>query len=102
MLKTLTERGDPIAKKRFKEEIAIRFASGHRTVQMYLKKQGYLKYLGAEELEFILDEINLTIIEEIAFKIKPKLNNIQNRESKRSISMVPFAWLAFNEIMALV
>ena len=86
LLNTLTERGDPIAKKRFKEEIAIRFASGHRTVQMYLKKQGYLKYLGAEELEFILDEINLPIIEEIAFKIKPKLNNIQNRESKRSIN----------------
>ncbi len=86
LLKALTELGDPIAKKRFKEEIAIRFASGHRTVQIYLKKQGYLKYLGAEELESILDEINLPIIEEIAFKIKPLLNNIQDSESKRTIN----------------
>jgi len=51
LLKKLTEVGDPIAKKVFKEEIAKRYTSGHPIVQEYLKNEGYLKYLNEEELE---------------------------------------------------
>ena len=42
LLKRLTDIGDPVAKKKFKEEIAIRYASGHPTVMTYLGKNGYL------------------------------------------------------------
>lgn len=51
LLKRLTEVGDPIAKKVFREEIAKRYASRHPSVAEYLKDEGYLKYLSEEELE---------------------------------------------------
>ena len=54
LLKRLTEVGDPIAKKVFREEIAKRYASGHPSVMEYLKDEGYLKHLSKEELEFLL------------------------------------------------
>ncbi len=53
LLRKLTEIGDPIAKKVFKEEIARRYASGHDTVRKFLKLGGYLKYLSKEELSSI-------------------------------------------------
>ncbi|MFX1257508.1 MAG: leucine-rich repeat domain-containing protein [Promethearchaeota archaeon] len=49
LLKKLTEAGDPMAKKVFKEEIARRYASGYKAVQEYLKKEGYLEYLNKDE-----------------------------------------------------
>ncbi|MFX1257314.1 MAG: hypothetical protein ACFFAN_05620 [Promethearchaeota archaeon] len=55
LLKKLTEAGDPVAKKVFKEEIAERFASGHPTVQNYLLENSYLDYLNKEELECLLN-----------------------------------------------
>lgn len=54
LLKRLTEVGDPIAKKVFREEIAKRYTSGHPSVVEYLKDEGYLKHLSKEELEFLL------------------------------------------------
>lgn len=49
LLKRLTELGDPQAKRAFKEEIAKRLASGHRSTVLYLHKEGYLDYLSQEE-----------------------------------------------------
>lgn len=57
LLKRLTDIGDPIAKRRFKEEIAMRFESGHLTVMRFLLKEGYLNYLNEEELGNILETI---------------------------------------------
>ncbi|MBD3337775.1 MAG: hypothetical protein GF353_01615 [Candidatus Lokiarchaeota archaeon] len=51
LLKRLTEVGDPVALLVFKEEIARCYASGHPTVQKFLKKEGYLNHLSEEELE---------------------------------------------------
>ncbi|MFW9877286.1 MAG: hypothetical protein ACFFG0_29700, partial [Candidatus Thorarchaeota archaeon] len=51
LLKRLTEVGDPLAKKVFKEEIAKRYKSGFSSVVKYLEEEGYLKYLSKEELE---------------------------------------------------
>lgn len=51
LLKKLTEAGDPLAKKVFKEEIAKRYKSGFPSVVKYLEEEGYLKYLSQEELE---------------------------------------------------
>ncbi len=50
LLKRLTELGDPIARRVFKEEIAKRYSSGHFAVVTFLKKGGYLNYLNKDEL----------------------------------------------------
>ncbi len=50
LLKKLTEAGDPVAKKVFKEEIAKRYASGHHNVVKFLRKEGYLDYFNEDEL----------------------------------------------------
>ena len=49
LLKKLTEVGDKLAKKGFKEEIAIRYKEGNETVKKYLRVQGYLEYLDHDE-----------------------------------------------------
>jgi len=56
LLKKLAERGDPIAKKRFAEEIVKRFRSGVRTIQDFLLEEEYLEYLTKEELGVLLGE----------------------------------------------
>jgi len=50
LLKKLTDVGDPLAKKVFKEEIAKRLSSGYYNVIEYLFEQDYIKYLGNKEL----------------------------------------------------
>ncbi len=57
LLKELTEAGDPVAKKVFKEEIAKRYASGHPSVVGFLRYDGYLEYLTPEEIGAIIDEL---------------------------------------------
>ena len=54
LLKTLTDLGDPIAKRVFKEEIAIRLSTGIESVMTYLMSNGYLSYLNDEELEVVI------------------------------------------------
>jgi len=56
LLKKLTEVGDLLAKRVFKEEIAKRFLSGHLPVMEYLRYQDYMNYLNEEEIEYVLDE----------------------------------------------
>ncbi|MFX1322331.1 MAG: hypothetical protein ACFFAQ_11885 [Promethearchaeota archaeon] len=50
LLKKLTDCGDLLAKKVFKEEIAKRIESGYPPVVIYLIKERYLSYLNTEEL----------------------------------------------------
>lgn len=50
LLKALTDAGDPIAKVKFKDEIAKRFGTGYLSVSKYLDTEGYLDYLNEEEL----------------------------------------------------
>jgi hypothetical protein len=54
LLKRLTEVGDPLAKKVFKDEIALRFEKGNNTVRNFLIESKYLNYLNKEELELLL------------------------------------------------
>jgi small GTP-binding protein len=56
LLKALVNAGDPLAKKVFKEEIALRLASGYPSVVQHLIDQGYLEYLNKEELNSLLDD----------------------------------------------
>lgn len=59
LLKALTEARDPIAQKRFKEEIARRFQGDYLPVIKYLLEEHYLNYLTSEELDTLFDNFNL-------------------------------------------
>jgi len=86
LLKRLTEVCDPVAKKVFKEEIALRFASRHPTVTQYLTENGYLKYLSPDEFESILDEVNPTLLSDMTTGIKYMFENTQNIDIKIQIN----------------
>ncbi len=62
LLKKLTEAGDKIAKKVFKDEIAKRFEGGNLNSVEFLLENEYLNYLNREEIECLLDQaaFNLT------------------------------------------
>ena len=86
LLKRLATVGDPLAKKVFKEEIAIRYASGHPTVIEFLTQNGYLKYLSADEFEIILEDIKIPFFQNITREFKNVLNNAQNADTNRHIT----------------
>ncbi len=86
LLKRLTEVGDPTAKKVFKEEIALRFASRHPTVTQFLIQNGYLKYLSADEFESILDDVSPTILKDITTGIKYIFEQTQNTDIQTQIN----------------
>jgi hypothetical protein len=58
LLKRLTEVGDPIAKRVFREEVAKRYASGFPSVVKYLEIQGYLEYLTKDEIASLKKNIS--------------------------------------------
>ena len=55
LLKKLTEEGDPIARRRFKEEIGNRYFTGVESVQIYLEEEGYLEFLSKEEIKSFIN-----------------------------------------------
>jgi len=66
LLKRLTEVGDKMAKRKFKEEIARRYKYGSFNNQMFLEREGYLDFLSKEELiNGILDLEESTLLFEI-------------------------------------
>ena len=82
LLKKLTDIGDPIARKVFKEEVLLRFESFNPPTQQFLIKNGYLKYFNKHEKEeifkLILDEktwINLGYSYSITKKMKKALHS---------------------------
>jgi len=85
LLKRLSDAGDPLAKKKFKEEIALRYSSGHSTVIMFLSQNGYLKYLSSEELECLLDDNKLPILGEISNSFKRILDSVEDNDLDKYI-----------------
>jgi hypothetical protein len=85
LLKRLTDAGDPLARKRFKEEIALRYASGHHTVMMFLIHNGYLKYLTKDELECLLDDNQLPILNTVISDFSSALQHLSNGELYRRL-----------------
>ena len=69
LLKALCDAGDLIARRKFKEEIAMRYATGHPTVVRFLTQNGYLHYLTEDEFESILIDIDLPRHKELSRKI---------------------------------
>jgi len=57
LLAKLANAGDPTAKKVFNEEIVKRFLSGHFVVMEYLFELKYLRNLGNEEYEYMLEQL---------------------------------------------
>ena len=55
LLKELTEAGDLLARKVFKDEIASRYDTGVESVRTFLEKRGYLKYLTIDEFYSLID-----------------------------------------------
>ncbi|MBN1800893.1 MAG: hypothetical protein JW891_05260 [Candidatus Lokiarchaeota archaeon] len=54
LLKELTEAGDPLARKVFKEEIAKRIDGGYQPVVDFLIEEQYVNYLSQDELLSVL------------------------------------------------
>ncbi|MFX0031082.1 MAG: leucine-rich repeat domain-containing protein [Candidatus Hermodarchaeota archaeon] len=86
LLKRLADIGDPLAMKRFKEEVAIRYASGYPSVMQYLTQRGYLNYLTSEEFESIINDIESPLITDISKKINLYLNQSDNANVIKEIS----------------
>jgi len=93
LLKALSDAGDPIARRKFKEEIAMRYATGHPTVVRFLTQNGYLHYLTEQEFESILIDIDFPSINEFARRISPLLRDIENPDSKRQIKSLTSRFL---------
>ncbi|MFX0000103.1 MAG: leucine-rich repeat domain-containing protein [Candidatus Hodarchaeota archaeon] len=87
LLKRLSEVGDPIAKRVFSEEIAIRLASKHPTVIQFLTQNGYLRYLNLDEFESILDDLNPTFLQNITTDLK---YIIENNQGTNLVSQINF------------
>lgn len=85
LLKALCDAGDPMAKRKFKDEIAIRFATGHPTVIMFLTHSGYLNYLTEDEFESLLIDIDIPSIDEFARKILSFLQEGINSDTIKNI-----------------
>ncbi|MFO8017247.1 MAG: hypothetical protein R6U96_01310 [Promethearchaeia archaeon] len=75
LLKELTKAGDEKAARVFRREIKKRFLSGYPPVQEFLREEGYLKFLSAEDLKDLRqrfdEEINFIDIE--LFLKRPQL-----------------------------
>lgn len=55
LLKKLTEVGDKKAKSVFKNEIARRFAGGHRSTVLYLIEENYIQFLNSNEKKALIN-----------------------------------------------
>ncbi len=65
LLKKLTEVGDQIAKKVFKDEIAKRLEKSSPVVVEYLINEDYFKYLNQEEIESLLENHESKLLENL-------------------------------------
>jgi hypothetical protein len=88
LLKRLTEVGDPIAKRVFSEEIAIRLASNHPTVIQYLTHNGYLRYLNTDEFESILDDIKPNFFHEVITDLRSIIEHNPSIELSSQINFI--------------
>lgn len=88
LLKALVDAGDPVAKQKFKEEIAMRYATGHPTVIRFLTQNGYLHYLTEDEFESMLIDLDFPSIDEYSRKILPFLNYLEDPESIKQIKQI--------------
>jgi len=80
LLKSLSDAGDTLAKRVFKEEIAIRLESGYKSVVMYLIDEGFLSYLNENEIDSLVQ--NPTFIRNL-LKAYKSIKDVPESLSKR-------------------
>ncbi len=81
MLKELSDTGDLIAKRVFKEEIAKRIESGNYQVITFLIEEGYINYFNREDFLFcILNHSDAEVIYELEKELDIILNVTLNRD----------------------
>lgn len=89
LLKKLAEAGDIKAKRVYKDEIALRFSSGHSTVMLYLLNQGYLKALNREEINSLMEDLDMGAFHgqkiEILFNIFNQIEQLGYNVSKNLV-----------------
>ena len=61
LLKKLADLNDKIAKRVFKDEVAMRFESGYLPVIKFLTLKNYLQYFSAEEIDTLFTNFNYDI-----------------------------------------
>jgi hypothetical protein len=95
LLKALTDAGDPIAKRVFKEEIVKRIKSGYRPVITYLLREFYVYFMDGKEIEkeyiFFLDVDEFEVLlDDLQEEIKGQIEEflfwkIRNPGTERAI-----------------
>lgn len=70
LLKKLTEVGDDIAKRVFKEEIARKFESGNINTVQFIAYNRYLDILSKRELDYVFNYSEKNIIYELVHQLK--------------------------------
>jgi len=94
LLKELTEVGDPLARKVFKEEIVLRLESGYPSVIIFLIAEKYINYLEREAfLLSVLNEKDAFTILEIEKSLKIKLNAEYEDFDSRDLDTNSFLFL---------
>lgn len=93
LLKKLTDVGDPLAKKVFKEEIAKRIDSRFNPTITFLVEEGYLDYLSSDYLEDIMYKGYLKFIFEPLIE---KINIIiENEDFNAVLSLIGIRYLKY-------
>ncbi|MFW9972047.1 MAG: leucine-rich repeat domain-containing protein, partial [Candidatus Odinarchaeota archaeon] len=87
LLKKLTEVGDPLAKRVFKEELTKRLITGNPNVARYFLEEDYFHFLEQEDMEFILENIDITLLigddSSFLFLLLNKVDNIEFMDLSR-------------------
>lgn len=97
LLKQLSEVGDRVAQKVFKEEIAKRFASGHPSVMEFLRNEHFLDYLTQEEQASLLEDLRSRGINPNYVEV----NGILKYMSLRGLNLQNFGIKSISEIKGL-
>ncbi|MFW9872982.1 MAG: leucine-rich repeat domain-containing protein [Candidatus Thorarchaeota archaeon] len=77
LLKKLTDVGDHIAKRVFKDEIVEKLANLYTNVAQYLIQENYLEYFNREEIEVLMEILFGQIREKFKVKHGPNLDDIE-------------------------
>ncbi|MFX1398268.1 MAG: leucine-rich repeat domain-containing protein, partial [Promethearchaeota archaeon] len=96
LLKELTEAGDPLAEKVFKDEIAKRISTGYYPVVHYLLEEGYLDYLSEEETDMLYSGFEIVKFKKKKIPVINSILNLNNR-SMKNLSKIK----GFNTLSAL-
>jgi hypothetical protein len=93
LLKRLTELGDEKAKKKYKEEITIRFIKGNEITREFLLNENYLKELSLPELEIIFKNIDekffrseTVLSTQNGLRLLNRLQNLNNEKIKLRVN----------------